>query len=297
MKYINLNYSKIAVSNVGQGMLGIGDPSEYDTPSVNKRIETLEYGLSLGINLIDTGEDYELGNCEKVLAEVVKNKRDKIVISTKFKPENNSNEHIRKSLEGSLKRINTDYIDIYQNQWPNPKVDIRETVETLIDLQQEGKIRAIGIGNLSGKHLQSLVDSDLIKYVDTFQGEYDVFNQHIETNLFGSLKDNNIKLISYGIRGSHLLSGRQKLTVSNLMEKYNCDFRGLKLAFSNRKSISLFSSMNHDHIRTNCDSVDIDLNAEDVEILSSLLKKEVVFVAPNRISIGEVDDADKTQID
>ena len=82
-----------------------------------KQIDIIKYGIDNDINFIDTCEAYNNGNSEKIIGKAIKNIRDKVVIGTKFSVKNTSYKNIIKALEGSLKRLNTDYIDIYQNHW------------------------------------------------------------------------------------------------------------------------------------------------------------------------------------
>ena len=125
---------------IGQGV------GEYNWKDKHSRI--IREGIYLGANLIDTAESYDDGNSEKIVEKAIRGIRDKVIIATKFSPENHRKEDVVKSLEKSLKRLNTDYIDIYQLHWPNPDVNIGETLESLVRLKESGKILEIGMSNL-----------------------------------------------------------------------------------------------------------------------------------------------------
>ena len=104
--------SNLEICPIGQGTLFGRTSAKIDQGVINKKIEILKYGIEIGMNFIDTGEDYEDGLSEHLLSEVVKFNRNKVIIGSKFKPSNNSYEGVINSIEGTLKRINTDYIDV-----------------------------------------------------------------------------------------------------------------------------------------------------------------------------------------
>ena len=106
-----LNFPKI-----GQGI------GAYKWNDSNQRL--IKHAALNGLNFIDTAEDYDNGNSERVIGSAIKGIRDKVILSSKFAPHNNSYSRVLKSLDSSLKRLNTDYLDIYQLHWPNPSVPI-----------------------------------------------------------------------------------------------------------------------------------------------------------------------------
>ena len=111
-KIIKIPNTDLNIYPIGQGTLFGRSLDGYSRSKlINKKIDVLKYGIDIGMNFIDTGEDYEGGTSEELLSEVVKGKRDKIIIGSKFKPSNNGYNNVIKSLESSLKRIKTDYID------------------------------------------------------------------------------------------------------------------------------------------------------------------------------------------
>ena len=146
---------------IGQGI------GAYKWNDSNQRL--IRHAALNGLNLIDTAEEYDDGNSECVIGSAIKGIRDKVILSSKFSPHNNSYSKVLQSLDNSLKRLNTDYLDIYQLHWPNPSVPIEETIEALNLLKTNGKIRYIGFGNLTLAELKSI--HKLIK-IDTFQIEY-----------------------------------------------------------------------------------------------------------------------------
>src|SRR3989344_4540877 len=135
----------------------IGQGTAYDLykNKINKKkiSYTLDKGIELGLNLIDTAENYNMGETEKIIGDIIRKRREKVIISTKFSPENSAYKRVIQSCERSLKRLKTDYIDIYQFHWPNPKVPLEETLNALIFLKKSGKIKEFGAGNFSLQQL------------------------------------------------------------------------------------------------------------------------------------------------
>ena len=163
MKYKAFGNTDIKVPVICQGSLGVGSRKNSNSKRIQRRIDTLKYGLDLGMNVIDTGEDYEGGHAEEVLAKLLKIvPRDDVIIASKLMPKHNSFKGILKAFEGSLQRLGTDYIDLYQLQWPNPQIPIEESMSALEKLVDEGKVRHIGVGNL-GWHRVGVKQASSIK--------------------------------------------------------------------------------------------------------------------------------------
>jgi len=158
LKYKKVKKIKEKLSALGYGCWGVSGPSFWDGTTDEDSIKTIQRAISGGINFFDVAPVYGLGHAEEVLGKAIKGSRDKIFIATKcgllwddqgrtrncLKPES-----IRKEIEDSLKRLGTDHVDLYQLHWPDPEVEIEETMETMVELKQEGKIRYIGLSNFS----------------------------------------------------------------------------------------------------------------------------------------------------
>ena len=121
-----LNFPKI-----GQGI------GSYKWDDSNQSL--IKHAALNGLNFIDTAEDYDNGNSERVIGSAIKGIRKKVILSSKFSHHNNSYSKVLKSLDNSLKRLNTDYLDIYQLHWPNPSIPIEEIIEALNFLKTNGK--------------------------------------------------------------------------------------------------------------------------------------------------------------
>lgn len=156
MKYRELGKSGMKVSVLGFGCWPVGnDWTEADDQNSK---ETIQEAIKLGINFFDVAPVYGFGHAERVLGQAIKGHREDIFIASKcglrWDDEKNitrnlSRESILEEIDNSLQRLDTDYLDLYQLHWPDPNIPIEETMETLNQLKEEGKIRHIGLSNFS----------------------------------------------------------------------------------------------------------------------------------------------------
>lgn len=174
--------------------IGLGSTFGGKTYSDNQKtkLEILEYGFSHGLKLVDTGEYYEGGVAEETVGKFLKGKRDRVFVSDKFKAANNYYQKVIQSCESSLKRLQTDYIDLYQIQWPNPEVPIEETFKALHKLKQDGKIRYIGVCNFTFNEFKQV---DAV----SLQTEFNLQNRIALNEILPFCNDNDRTLIGYNI--------------------------------------------------------------------------------------------------
>ncbi|GAG28490.1 unnamed protein product, partial [marine sediment metagenome] len=163
MEYRKLGGSKLTVSIISYGAWAIGGPPFWKSKDKNVSINAIKKAFDSGINLFDTAPVYGLGYSEELIGKVLKDYRKDIFIATKCGLRWDSNNKIyhnlkRKSIleeiELSLKRLQTDYIDLYQVHWPDPDTPIEETMVTLKEIQDAGKINYIGVSNFSVEQIK-----------------------------------------------------------------------------------------------------------------------------------------------
>ncbi len=214
MEKIKIKNIELEISRVGLGTWAIGGWMWGGTDE-NESIKTIHKALDSGINLIDTAPAYGFGKSEEIVGKAVKESgsRDKIVIATKtgiswkdgevFRDA--SKEKILQEIDESLRRLQTDYIDIYQVHWPDPKVPVEETAEAMNKILESGKIKAIGLSNFSTKQIDEFRKA---APVHTLQPPYNMFERDIEDEILPYCNENKIKTITYGSLCRGLLSGR-----------------------------------------------------------------------------------------
>lgn len=208
-----LTVSRVAIGTwaIGGWMWGGTDETES--------VSTIRAALDHGINVIDTAPVYGFGRSEEIVGKAIAegHLRDKVVIATKVGLEwkdgsvfrNGSRDRIMREVEDSLRRLRTDYIDIYQVHWPDPLVPIEETAAVMQMLFKQGNIRAIGVSNFSVEQMQRF---RRVAPLHVLQSPYNLFEREIETDLLPYCRKNNIATLGYGALCRGLLSGRMRAT-------------------------------------------------------------------------------------
>lgn len=213
MEYISIN-DKIKASRLGLGTWAIGGWM-WGGSDEKMSIETILEALNLGINLIDTAPVYGFGLSEEIVGKALKlyGKRDEVVLATKVGLEwkdgqvfrNSSRQRIEKEIEDSLKRLQTDYIDIYQIHWPDETLDFQETAEAMLKLYEQGKIKAIGISNYSVTQMETFKK---FAPLHSAQPPFNLYEQEAKKEILPYCHKNNIKTLLYGSLCRGLLSGK-----------------------------------------------------------------------------------------
>jgi aryl-alcohol dehydrogenase-like predicted oxidoreductase len=213
LEYIDINGTTLISSRIALGTWAIGGWMWGGTDE-KESIRTIHAALDRGINLIDTAPIYGYGRSEEIVGEAVqqRGRRESVILATKVgidwtngKIERNSTrQRILKELEDSLRRLQTDYIDIYQVHWPDPLVPIEETAATLRELYEQGKIRAIGVSNYSREEIKRF---KAIAPLHTIQPPYNLFEREIERNVLPYALGRGITTLTYGALCRGLLSG------------------------------------------------------------------------------------------
>ncbi|MBN2110547.1 MAG: aldo/keto reductase [Methanosarcinaceae archaeon] len=210
MEFTRISGIGTKVSRIGLGSQPIG----YHSKEAGR--QTIDRALEHGINLIDTSPVYGNGRAEEIIGETLKKYgREEIVISSKTGLEktrettvrNSSPEFMLKDIEGSLRRLRTDYIDIYQIHWPDPLQSMEETARTMRSFQEEGKIRAIGISNFDLRQMEDF--SETLK-PNTCQCPYNIFESKVESDILPYCQDNEIVFLAYRSLCQGLLTGKMK---------------------------------------------------------------------------------------
>jgi myo-inositol catabolism protein IolS len=173
-------------------------------------IRAIKAAYDAGITTFDTAEVYGNGHSEKIVGNALQNVRDRVVIATKVFSNHLQYKKVIDACHGSLKNLNTDYIDLYQIHWPPgsfgaKKVPLEETMRAMTDLKTQGKIRAIGVSNFSRSQLE---DAATYGRIDSLQPPYSLFWRKVETDAMPYCLENNITLLAYSSMAQGLLTGK-----------------------------------------------------------------------------------------
>jgi len=207
----SLKMSPVAIGTwaIGGWMWGGTDEAES--------VSTVRAALEHGINIIDTAPVYGFGRSEEIVGKAIAEARlrSRVLIATKGGLEwaggkvfrNASRARILREIEDSLRRLRTDYIDIYQVHWPDPLVTIEETAEAMHTVFKQGKIRAIGVSNFSVSQMERFCR---VAPLHVLQSPYNLFERGIEADLLPFCRKNKIATLGYGALCRGLLSGRMR---------------------------------------------------------------------------------------
>lgn len=207
----------LEVGRIGLGAMGMSAYYTMGEGSEAESIRTIHRAIDLGVTLIDTAEVYGPYTNEELVGKALKGKREKVVLATKFgvishlnggnnaldsKPDN-----IRMAVEDSLKRLQTDYIDLYYQHRVDPNTPIEDTVGALAQLVKEGKIRHIG---LSEAGTSTIKRAHAVHPVTALQSEYSLWARDLELEILPLLRELGIGLVPYSPLGRGFLTGQIK---------------------------------------------------------------------------------------
>src|SRR5882724_1473270 len=211
---VDIPGTQLRVSRVALGTWAMGGWMWGGTDE-RESVATIRAALEQGINLIDTAPVYGFGVSEEIVGQAVSTtgRRAHAVIATKVGLEwrdgkvyrNATRDRIMREVDDSLRRLRTDYIDIYQVHWPDPLVPIEETAEAMRTLYDQGKIRAIGVSNFSVAQMERF---RRVAPLHVLQPPYNLFERDIEAQILPYYRANNIATLGYGALCRGLLSGR-----------------------------------------------------------------------------------------
>jgi aryl-alcohol dehydrogenase-like predicted oxidoreductase len=204
----------VEVSRIGLGTWAIGG-SEWGPVAEDAAIATCLSAVERGINLIDTAPIYGRGRAEEIVCKVMRahGRRDAFFIATKAGLQwnergvfaNSTPERLRREIEDSLRRLGTDYIDLYQVHWPDTLVPVAEVAGVLAGFQREGKVRALGVSNFNAAQMQEFRS---VVPLASDQPPYNIFERDIDRETLPWCAANGIAVLTYSSLCRSLLGGR-----------------------------------------------------------------------------------------
>lgn len=198
--------SDLEVSLLGVGCFSFGGGDYWGEQDQQDVEQVVHAAIDQGINYFDTAELYNEGRSEESLGQALKGRRDKAIIATKVSPENTEPAVLRHHCEASLRRLDTDYIDIYYVHWPITDHSVQDAFSTLMELQTEGKIRSISVSNFGVQQLSQALATGA--QIDLNQLCYSLLSRAIEVEIAPMCRDQQIGIVGYMPLMQGLLAGK-----------------------------------------------------------------------------------------
>ena len=310
MEYVKLKNTDISVSRLCMGGCPMGGYG-WGYVSENAVIATVHCAIDGGVNFFDTADTYGLGQSERTLAKAIEGRRDKVVIATKFGVRvekgkttyDNAPQYIEKALNDSLKRLSTDYIDLYQIHYRDKSTPLDAVVEVLERFKEQGKIRCYGLSNIHGEGFDEVAPFSG-KFVSC-QNEYSLVARDNENDLLVNCSSLQLTPMTWGSLGQGVLTGKYNINsgfgvndrrsrdiytnfhgdklrknveivekMKPLAEKYGVPLAALAVRFildHIPHSVSLVGAKNPGQIQGTMATMDFRLSKEDLEFLENII--------------------------
>ncbi|MEM2905864.1 MAG: aldo/keto reductase [Candidatus Bathyarchaeia archaeon] len=279
MEYRQFGRAKVKVSAIGMG-------TYYDVISIatsrlfglqrgrEEKVAALRKGIELGINLIDTAEIY---GTEPLVAEAVKGyKRDEFFIATKVSPNHLRYDDVLKAAQGSLQKLQSGYIDLYQVHWPNRRVPIEETMRAMEKLVDDGKIRYLGVSNFSLSQMRDAEEALSKHELASNQVEYSLKARDVEADLLPYCERSGVAILAYRPVAHGALanpSGRLREVMDDISREHGGKTPAqIALNWLLNKGKVVFPiprASRPERVMENAGAVDWSLNVEDVRRLEA----------------------------
>ncbi len=277
MEYRRLGRTGEKIAAIGLGTWRIGGGMSPDYSKDKEAVEAIRYAINLGMNHIDTAEIYGGGHAEELVGEAIKElRRDDVFITSKVWHTNLKYDDVLKACERSLRRLQTDYIDLYLIHWPSSRIPLSETMRALERLYDEGKIRYVGVSNFSASQVEEA--RSYLSHADVVanQVEYSLYERHIERDLMPYSLNTGVTIIAYSPLGKGRLvrevsAGRSERVrvLKEIAEKYSKTAIQVALNWViwNENVITIPKAVRKEHLEENAGAAGWRLKEKDYKLI------------------------------
>jgi pyridoxine 4-dehydrogenase len=256
----------IKIGNIEVSRIGLGTNRLTDTP---ENRDMLNHAIKIGINFIDTANIYQSGKSETTIGNTLSPFPENILVASKGgmvpgSPANNDPEHLRQQLELSLNRLKTKCITLYQLHRVNPDTPVEDTMRFLKDLQQEGKIKHIGLSEVNVEQIERARN---VVEITSVQNHYNLRERKHEEVLIYCEKNNIVFIPFFPLDKS----GPQNEALNKIANKFNASPQQVTLAWLLKRSpvmLPIPGTLNKEHLEQNINSLNIELDDKDFQSLN-----------------------------
>ena len=254
---------------IGIGTWRMGGEMRASSENDRKEIKAIKYALDSGMNVIDTAEMYGAGHTEELVAEAIKRRdRERLLIISKAWPTNLSHDKLIKSAENSLRRLDTKYIDLYLIHWPNPLIDIKETIGAMEELIDRGLIRHMGVSNFEAGDLQKAIEAAKRYEIAANEIPYSLAKKDPEDYLIPFCHRHKVKVIAHTpLARGKVLKMREAI---ELAEKYKKKPSQVAINYLMKKSLPIPKAVNTKHIKELMGAIGWGMDEADYSRLSEM---------------------------
>ncbi|HAA86095.1 MAG TPA: aldo/keto reductase [Kosmotogaceae bacterium] len=273
MIYKALGSTEEKVPAIGLGTWAIGGEATPDYSKDRELIDAIAAAIDMGYTHIDTAEYYAAGHTEELVGEAMRQyDRSDLFVTSKVWPDNLTRERLPASLKGSLKRLGTDYLDLYLIHWPNRQVPLTETLEEMAKAVDAGTVRFIGVSNFDLPLLEEAVAASRYPIVCN-QVLYNVEDRQPRHALLPYCQNNGITLAAYSPIRRTNLSREAEEVLKAVAKNHGCSIYQIMIAWliSQENVITIPKSTTIKHLKENLESATIKLSEGEI----SRIDKEI----------------------
>jgi len=276
---------------LGFGTMGLGGRYERASDHDDDAVAILCQAMDYGIRLFDTAEVYGEGHGEEILGQAITGRRDQAIVATKFSPENSGKGQLVRACEQSMRRLRTDYIDIYQTHWPNPTIPLEETLAGLSSVVNSGKVRAVGFGNTAVPIVKKAINLLPEGFpVVSMQQEYSLIERFAEIECLPYCETTNIGFFAYSPLAQGKLNAANYPSLEKIARENEVTVPQLVLQWvvqKKNKVIAIPMTSNVNHLKSNFDSFSKLIQAEVFQVLSDMFKTTINKLPTDSMTVLE----------
>jgi diketogulonate reductase-like aldo/keto reductase len=233
--------------------------------------EALRTGISLGMTLIDTSDDYSSGRSEELISHVIAGQRDRVFLVSKLSPSDVTGNRMAHACEASLSRLGTDHLDLYLLHWPGPNTDLTRMVVGFENLRATSKIRAWGVSNFTVRQMEDLFRIPQGDRCATNQVAYSIVDRRIEHDLLPWCEQHGMPVMAYSPLGGPGASVLRDPMLARIGAAHGCSAAAVALAWTIRSGnvIAIPESGSVAHVKENAVALSLTLTPQEIQTLDA----------------------------